>query len=386
MKKHEPSRHKGGMESLPRHAPKSPGMPKYLWLQNTLLEKIKSGNYKAGDVFCTEKELIAQYCLSISTITRALRELEEQGYIWRKQGAGTLIKDLNPSSTGSISTVERTTLFACDIAVTPMPDLQDINWFTAHELLRGIIDTFDGRVNLVEQVNLFTKLDPLHSRKSAVIISNPSARVLGELQSRQIPFCIIDRSKTASITSRPNTVNLDRMRGIYEGMAYLISELGHRDIAFIGSTREDFHHDRTAGYQIALHSFNIPYRSELEVKCENGLPENGAAAIRDLLKRKVHFTAVFVDTDLKAAGAVKELQKSGLRVPEDISVLGFDDVPGGWGAEPPLTTIRVPHFEIGVAAVKLLEKRIRTGQDVQGETLCTTLIRRQSCAGAKTVS
>ena len=180
---------------------------------------------------------------------------------------------------------------------------------------------------------------------------------------------------------RPNTVAVDRLRGVYEGMTYLIKDLGHRDIALItaGARSRASHQERITGYQISLRTFNMPYRAKLEIRCQSGSQEAGEAAVHELLKRHTPFSAVFVDTDIKALGAMRALQQAGLAIPGKVSVLGFDDVPGVDRAEPPLTTIRVPHFECGVAAINLLNERLRTGKDVPGIIVNARLVVRQSC-------
>ena len=375
-----PVRKRATGASVPIAVPKLAGVPKYAWLQNKLIEEIRSGSYRVGDRLCTEKELLARYRLSISTVARSLHELESQGYIRRKQGTGTIVNSLNPT-VNDAAVSGMATLLVCSAVADATPDFNNVNWFIEHEFFRGLVNTFEGRVRLVKPAELFVQLDVLPPQFRAVVICDSTAELVRRLEREQIPHCIIDRHAN-STDSHPNTISLDRMRGIYDGMKYLIKNLGHRDIALVTADASlNFEHeDRIAGYQISLRAFDIPYRPELEIfSPPGGSQEAGEAAIRELLGRRIPFTAIFVDTDTKALGAMKVLKEAGLAVPGDVSVLGFDDVPGVDRADPPLTTIRMPHFECGVEAIRLLDERLRTGKNVPGRVLNTRLVVRQSC-------
>jgi len=89
------------------------------------------------------------------------------------------------------------------------------------------------------------------------------------------------------------------------------------------------------------------------------------------------------DTDLKALGAVRAIIDAGLSVPDDISVAGYDDMPGVGTEQIPLTTIRVPTYQMGKAAVEMLNEMMNTDSDVKTETLETELIIRGSCTHVK---
>ena len=170
-------------------------------------------------------------------------------------------------------------------------------------------------------------------------------------------------------------------------MTYLIEELGHRDIAFIGPGRQvltNQHRTRWVGYVTGLQAFDIPVNHDLVGLAKVSTVAGGYAAMQGILQRKINFSAVFADTDIKAVGVIQALRDAGLKVPEDVSVVGFDDVPGMDQNVPPLTTVRMPYFEMGVAAVKLLEAPAGPDGARPGKTLPTTLVLRGSCAPAKT--
>ncbi|MBN1671361.1 MAG: substrate-binding domain-containing protein, partial [Kiritimatiellae bacterium] len=132
----------------------------------------------------------------------------------------------------------------------------------------------------------------------------------------------------------------------------------------------------------SLRTFGIPFRGKWVVNSGGGTSEHGYKAMKKLLASAPRPTAVFVDTDIKAVGALEAVRDAGLKVPDDISMMGFDDVPGMQEAQPPLTTIRAPHYELGCEAVRMLERRIKTRADVPGVALRTKLVVRASCGKA----
>jgi DNA-binding LacI/PurR family transcriptional regulator len=115
--------------------------------------------------------------------------------------------------------------------------------------------------------------------------------------------------------------------------------------------------DRLDGYQLALREGGTYDETLVEAASDWGL-ESGRAALARLLSRGAGFTAVFAHSDLLALGAIRELRARDLSVPEDISVVGYDDIPVASFVDPPLTTVRQPMREVGALAAKVLLDRI----------------------------
>jgi LacI family transcriptional regulator len=139
-------------------------------------------------------------------------------------------------------------------------------------------------------------------------------------------------------------------------------ELGHRRIAFVGGPLDSTTiEDRHNGYVTALHQAGIPLDESLVVQAPLSLL-GGTRAAEALVAACHGFTAVFATTDEVAFGVVSGLRCSGLRVPEDVSVVGMDDVPMATHADPPLTTIQVPARQLGCSAWHLL-RAVRDGDD-----------------------
>jgi LacI family transcriptional regulator len=131
-------------------------------------------------------------------------------------------------------------------------------------------------------------------------------------------------------------------------------ELGHRRIAFLGGPLNSTTvQDRYTGYCAALMRVGEPLDERLVVPAPLSL-EGGSQAVAGLLADGPAFSAIFAATDEVAFGAVSALREQGLRIPADVSVVGFDDVVMSAHSDPPLTTVRVPARELGLAAWRLM--------------------------------
>jgi DNA-binding LacI/PurR family transcriptional regulator len=149
-------------------------------------------------------------------------------------------------------------------------------------------------------------------------------------------------------------------------------ELGHRDIAFMkGQTASSDSATRWAAICAASEELGVRMRPELVVQIEQDLttPQLGYPYAKGLLARKRPFTALFAYNDLSAIGAIWAFREAGLRVPQDISVVGFDDVPLAVFSDPQLTTIRQPLQRMGQIAAKTLIDQIEQKAEFQPEII-----------------
>jgi LacI family transcriptional regulator len=130
--------------------------------------------------------------------------------------------------------------------------------------------------------------------------------------------------------------------------AQVLLDHGHRRIGFIGNYADDFVRQ---GFARALSEAGVPLLPDLEVIAGSGR-EAGAAAMRRLLEAQQLPTAIFTRTDLLAAGALQAAEQAGVRVPEDVSLMGHDDIP--LAAMMELTTVRIDCRELGLATAEVL--------------------------------
>jgi LacI family transcriptional regulator len=179
-----------------------------------------------------------------------------------------------------------------------------------------------------------------------------------------------------------NAVVPDEYAGAVEAVGHLIS-LGHRRIAHIsGLSGVSTGYARRRGYLDALQRHGLP--ADLALLVQGSYRESGGyEAMCSLLRLPARPTAVFAVNDLAAAGALRAIHEAGLRVPEDISLIGFNDLPIAVQMTPRLTTMRVPLREMGVAAAEHLLAQL-FGEAVSAEpvVLPVALVGRESTCPA----
>ncbi len=215
-------------------------------------------------------------------------------------------------------------------------------------------------------------------RIDGFILSGPRSddQALRELHADGFPIVLLGQLRDTTIPF----VDVDNIAAAFIAVHHLVN-LGHRRIGLItnGPTHYTASQDRLEGYRRALEKAHIPYDPQL-VMFGNFREESGREAMERLLDLDPPPTAVFAASDAIALGAMVAIRRRGLRIPEDIALVGFDDIPLAAYVDPPLTTVRLPAFELGREAAQLLvdivEGRPRTSLHV---TLNTTLVVRESC-------
>lgn len=178
-------------------------------------------------------------------------------------------------------------------------------------------------------------------------------------------------------------VDVDNKAGGYQATTHLIG-LGHRRIGFVSNAPLSYSgaQDRFAGYKQALAEHDIDLDDSL-VRTAAFLPQTGRKAMAELLRQPQPPTAVFTASDVVAMGTMSAIQTAGLKIPDDVAVVGFDDIFLAAHVEPPLTTIRVPAYGLGWTAAEILISLIE-GDEVSSVTLETELVIRDSCGAKRT--
>lgn len=229
-------------------------------------------------------------------------------------------------------------------------------------------------LNLIDEMEL-----------DGIVLVGPSTEeVVNLLQSTNLPVVLLD-NHLAKV--RVDSILSDNFQGAKLAVEHLI-ENRHSEIAFLSGPCESkglvklnkiySFEQRAEGYRRALLEANIRTDYELFEECEI-TPEGGYAACQRLLARQAKFSAIFCVNDPIAIGAIKALKEAGLRVPEDVSVVGFDDINLAQHLTPALTTVRVEKEQIGALGVNRLIERSRNKQGVKSTTLLEVeLIKRDS--------
>jgi DNA-binding LacI/PurR family transcriptional regulator len=173
-----------------------------------------------------------------------------------------------------------------------------------------------------------------------------------------VPIVIINNAHREHVGY---SVEVDNAAGGREAVDHLL-QLGHTRIAHIaGPAREWDAAERLRGYEEALRAGGLAVDRELIVPGDN-LPEGGIASMKQLLALPVRPTAVFCYNDATAIGAMRAVRLAGLRIPEDVSIVGFDDIDLARHLEPPLTTVAQPKRQMGETAVEMILQLLSTAQ------------------------
>jgi LacI family transcriptional regulator len=192
------------------------------------------------------------------------------------------------------------------------------------------------------------------------------------------PLVLINR--TIEGTPVHAVVNEDR-RGMHLAVQHVVA-LGHTRIAHLaGPPRFSTGQRRLQGFREAMRAAGLRPDPRLIAPCAAFAEEEGLRALRRLLGGRVRFTAVVAANDRLALGGYDALAERGLRCPEDVSITGFNDMPLVDKVRPPLTTVRIPLYEMGARAARmLLEQLTQPGATPQSVQLPPTLIVRGSTA------
>ncbi|MFJ7978041.1 LacI family DNA-binding transcriptional regulator [Peribacillus sp. NPDC096379] len=185
--------------------------------------------------------------------------------------------------------------------------------------------------------------------------------------------------------SNVNCVTGDHVQGAMDAVQHLL-QLGHRKIAYIGAASTSDY--REMGYRNALMMSSIKMDESIIIKTNDMVRKfshYGYESINKLIESKGEFTAVFCANDLMAIGAIKALKEAGIKVPEDVAVVGFDDISMAGLYQPSLTTVQQPIKEMGKATVDmLLELILHKDEPIAKKvTFPMKLIVRESCGAKK---
>jgi len=222
-------------------------------------------------------------------------------------------------------------------------------------------------------------LDIMISERVAGVIVTPARETNNYSQvvvKAGIPVVAVDRRM---LDLKVDTVVVDSTEGAYRAVEHLL-RLGHRRIAFIGGPPEVMTaQERKEGYLAALRQFGIPPDPAL-IRTTDYKLEGGYRATSEVLELDHPPTAIFAANNLTTLGALNCIHEKDLRIPGDVAIVGFDDMPWSTSLNPPLTAVAQPAYELGRTAASLLLQRIKQpDREVVEVKLSSRLIVRKSC-------
>lgn len=201
-------------------------------------------------------------------------------------------------------------------------------------------------------------LDVMQARHVDGVIMATARRehpVIAGLQQAGVPLVLVNRTADSPVVS---SVTADDHTGIGQAVQHLVS-LGHRQIAHVaGSHTTSTGVARARAYRFWLEDAGLEYDAKLVTVADWFTEADGADACQELLDRGGEFTAILAANDLVALGCYEVLSAAGMKVPTDVSVTGYNDIAFTHAFCPPLTSVRVPLYEIGQKAADLILESI----------------------------
>lgn len=238
------------------------------------------------------------------------------------------------------------------------------------------VQLFDTIGQRESEAQLFQRLARERRIDGVILISSTvTEEELNVFREESVPSIIVARK-----CDNLDSVYVNNERGAMDAIDYLAAK-GHKDIACVSSSKLGLPvGDRLTGYKKSLEQHNIPFRPELVFEVDDDMMADGVAVFQKIQSCGIPVSAVFVPAgDMVAIGIIKEAKKKGVRIPNDLAVVGFDDLPAAEVIEPALTTVRQPKLEMGDYAINMIVDKIEGRETgIKHKELQTKFITRES--------
>jgi len=357
--------------------------PLYKQVEDDIKEQIVRGELKVGDQLESQQTLAQKYGVSLITIKRALNDLINEGILFSRAGKGTYVARRTPG----VDYAKHQTIGLV---------LRDLNSPFFSLILRKVEElASEHNYNLLlsSSANRLEKEEDLirHFLEigvSGLIIASMShvyraTPIIRELHDENYPYIMVSYMEDEDIYY----VGTDNVEGGYMAAEHLI-KLGYRKLGYINGEQGNLLGERRKqGFLKALNeyglSFDPGFEFRLRLRGEWNDYQSGYEIGEHFAELSDRPEAMFVYNDLSALGFERAVLDKGLRVPDDVAIVGFDDIKRGVVAPVPLTTIHQPTDEIGAVAFEHLVKRIE-GESVPVRTILKpSLVVRESCGASK---
>lgn len=344
--------------------------------------RILDGSLPPGSRLPTELELAEEYNVSRGTVRQAMTALVNEGLLERTQGRGTFVRTIPLRRDAQFPGKRIGLLLSYPGSELDLDILRGVEYAAKS---RGYQVTFAYTEESAEQQT--SDINRLRADGVTGLIIYPLSNMtysepISNLAADNMPFVLIDRYLP---DLDADYVASDNFNGGYRATEHLII-LGYSRIGFCyshnGSLATTSVRDRFEGYRKALEEYGLPFNESLVFEHPR-LPKGMPDPYVEFLSRPNRPEAIFASLDAEAAGLMKAAQQLGLRVPENIALVGFDNLRFTSHAHPPLTTVAQSCREMGVQAVDLIIKRIEGYRSPKRHIeIPVNLVVRESC-GAK---
>jgi DNA-binding LacI/PurR family transcriptional regulator len=364
--------------------------PLYRQVSKDIQKKIKEGLLKPGDLVGSHSELSKEYSVSIITIKKALSNLVNEGILFTRVGKGTYVskkqsKKLDLSKHKTIGLV-----------------LRDLNHPFFSKIVQGIEErAYELGYNLLlssssnkiekeeNQINHFRELGVDGLIIASLSLEYKATDFIQKLHEENFPYIMV------SYIHDPDYwyIGSNHELGGYMATEHLI-KTGYKTIGYLHMGKRNLLSEvRKNGYYRCLNEYDIPFDSKLifilshpNTEINRDRFKLGYEFGKEFIKMKNKPEALFIYSDLSALGFEQSITDHKMKIPDDVAIVGFDDITISSFAQIPLTTIHQPTDKIGRMSVDIIQKRI-DGIDIGNRTILKpSLIIRDSCGAKKMIS
>lgn len=327
-------------------------LPKYMQIAQYFKKEIEEGKISPGEKLLSENEMVEKFKVSRHTIRQALMELEKEKYIFREQGKGTFCSNIKTEDSTKKKTIAVLTTYISNyIFPSIISGIEEVLSSLGYSLL--LFNTNNEKVKEGECLKKIMEYEVvgLIVEPTMSALENINLKYYEMLNDKNIPYIMINASYEGLDSPR---VVMDDVEGGYVLTKYLL-QLGHRNIAGIFKDDDMQGVNRRKGYEKALSEFNITIDNSnicrYETKEDKFSPYEFAINLLSGIEKP---TAIVCYNDQVAMHVLQAVRDQGLSVPEDISVVSYDDSYLSTATEVKLTTVRHPKDEMGRRAARLL--------------------------------
>lgn len=351
--------------------------PLYKQIVESMKEKIASGKMKEGDLIGSQQELAKQYGVSLITARKAMAVLINEGYLVGRVGRGMYVArqsravDFTKYKTiGLVLSDLRNPFFSLLI-----PSIENSASEHGYNLL---LSNSSGRLEKEErQIRRFLEMGVGGLIIASMTHQYQATSILRKLTKERLPFVMVSYIDDPDI----NYVGTNHEQGGYLATEHLIN-LGRRRIGYISAEKGNLIAQlRHNGYERALAEHDMPLQSDHVLFMNWNNFDAGYEIAQHALALKPRPDAFFVYSDVAALGFQKAVLEAGISIPDDMALVGFDNIERAAYAPVPLTTIHQPTFEIGHLAISNLARLIEGQTGIIRSILEPKLIIRNSCGG-----
>ncbi len=343
--------------------------PLYRQLSKILIKEIALNKYKTDDKFYTEKEIQAKYKVSTTTAKFAVNELVYRDILYRRPRKGTFVKDISGLNERKSDIITKSNTVAIVLSKLISDSVLNPFYSVIIEEIESVMFNNGFHLSIFIVDNSAKKNKMLLSKIQNSELSG--IYLIGGSLDKNLIRNIIDTGIHTVVIDGPirdknlNSIVIDDVDGAFQAVKYLI-ENGHRKIAYIGGGFKDRASKlRLEGYKKALLSAVIPVDENLIIMGKAINFENGFNCAEQLLEnRKMLPTAIFAVNDVVAIGVMKYILGNNFIIPDDISIIGFDDIEIASHVYPRLTTMKSNRNEIGKIAAEMMVTLIK-GETIQ---------------------